>query len=258
MASRLHHWRAHAIVFNVLALLTMLLSGCRLGSPLSSSALTLVSFTASTSYTTAISAIVNLGLRHTAPCENSVIVPVGATARWTRWESLDEQSSFDGGAPKSLWVTSTILAPGDWLDRLQSLAMVTSLTQSVNMSCGGYQADATPVAGTPYFLTSAELGAYARVTVGQGGDAEHVLSYGQALARLNDLGLRLAAPCRERRLAASSSSALDWTPVGQQQQYVATRQIVVAPTTDASNLWQTQARGIAAGTVVETPYQPTC
>ena len=252
------HACARATFFVLPVLLAFLLSGCQIGASLSSSAVTYVTFTPSTSYTTAMTAITNLGLRHTSPCKNNVIVPDGASTRWTRWESLDEQSSFDGGLPRTLWVTSTVLAPSDWPTRLQSLAIVSSLTQSVNMSCGAYQADATPTPGVPYYLTMAEAGAYAHVSIGLESKGSPALTYDQAVTALNDLGLRLADPCREQQLQGRSVTASKWTPVGQQQQYAKTRQLVVATTTDASDQWQGQAQTIAKGTSVQTPYKPIC
>lgn len=205
-----------------------------------------------------MAAITNLGLRHTSPCKNNVIVPNGATTRWTQWESLDEQSSFNGGPPRTLWVTSTVLAPSDWLTRLQSLEIVSSLTQSVNMSCGAYQADATPTPGVPYYLIMVEAGAYAQVSIGSESKGSPALTYDQAVTALNDRGLRLADPCREQQLQGRSVTASKWTPAGQQQQYAITRQLVVATTTDASDQWQGQAQTIANGTSVQTPYKPIC
>ena len=200
-----------------------------------------------------MSDITDLGLRHALLCRSDVIIPAGGSDRWTRWESTDEQVNFTQGTTKNLIVTPTVLAPSDWQARLRALSVVASVSPATAASCGGFRADAEPTSGTPYFLTSTQANNYARVIVSQ------PLSYGQAVAALDDLGLRLADPCREHASqhgGASGTSA--WTPVGQQQLYASNHQLIVATTTDASTRWQEQVKAIAAGTTVETPYTPAC
>lgn len=200
-----------------------------------------------------MSDITDLGLRHALLCRTDVIIPVGGDDRWTRWESIDEQVNFTQGTTKNLIVTSTVLAPSDWQARLRALPGIVSVSPATAASCGGFRADAEPTPDVPYFLTPSQANSYARVTVSP------PLSYGQAVAALDDLGLRLADPCRERASQHSGASGTPaWTPVGQQQIYASDHQLVVATTTDASTLWQEQAKAIATGTTIVTPYTPAC
>lgn len=247
---------AAGLLFSMLA---CLLGGCQVFSPPpSSSSHVIVTFTQSTHYTSAIDAITNLGLQPDRSCRNNVMVPYGATDRWTRWDPLDEQYNFDHGALKSIGVMPTVLAPGDWQGRLQSLAIVSKITQPGDHSCGNYLADASPTPGVPYFLTQAQAGDYARITVGSQVTSVPRLSYEQAVTALVDLGLRLADPCRERARDQHGTGAPGWTPVGQEKAYSVSHQLVVATTTYASDQWQQQVRAIATGTRVETPYTPAC
>lgn len=218
--------------------------------PMGSGPILLVTFTPSTTYTAAIATITDIGVRHTLPCRNSVAYPSGTPGPWIRWWSVNEQSNWNDDAPRTLWVTPTVLAPADWQKRLQAFPIVTRISGSDNLSCPVHLADAEPTPGTLYYLPAQQVGTYARITF------RSTATYEDALTALDNLGVRLAAPCREQEQMSGTAGA--WAPVGQEAAFAHSGSLVIATTDDTSNQWQDQVHTLPDVMAIEVPYSVAC
>jgi hypothetical protein len=91
----------------------------------------LITFAAPTTYTAALEAMANLGVRLADPCYEALL---RAGAR-PSWHLMGQESAFADGYV--LVVASTLLAPGDWLKRTRALPAVHSIQTPVVSHCPG-------------------------------------------------------------------------------------------------------------------------
>jgi len=135
-----HSWHAlnRFLLLGCCLALAGLISGCGFGpqgitsaaaSTFAGPADAVVTFAATVSYETALSEIVDLGLRLENPCYEAEVNSGAHLA----WYPMGQRDSFT--QTHALAVTVTVLAPGDWFTRLQALAGVSAVRTPVIASC---------------------------------------------------------------------------------------------------------------------------
>lgn len=275
LMSSLHHSAHHGPRWrsNILGALLLILAGCG-----GSTATTPVSgpgvreyaivFTAGTAYDDALQTVTDLGLQPGFYC--------GAT---TIWQPAGQRASF---AQQQTLVVLPFGAPADWMTRLAAVPSVVSVVNALpsypdqpapattpaatatfspfepagssTIAPYGYACPsvAPPATQTPATFTSAQAGAYARVTFTSPLD-----TYAGALAVAVNLGLPLANPCRD--VAAGHGTPLPWQSPGQEGSFASTRALVVVTTWEfTSNQWQRQLAQVPGVSGVRTLYAPVC
>lgn len=207
-----------------------------------------VKFTAETTYGQAVRSVTDLGLRTTLPCQASR-VQSESSQRWFQWGSFGEEDDYNRGW-RMLWVAPTLLAPKDWQERLSTLPIVQTLLPTGNVACPAGIYDAQPTPGTSYFVLPSGVDVYAQITL------RPSAAYSDVVANMSDLGIRLADPCYEKRVADGASPT--WHAMGQEQQYAASHTLIIATTTDSSDTWSDQLRSLTTVKTLQTPYAASC
>jgi hypothetical protein len=138
-----------------------------------------------------------------------------------------------------LWVVSTPIAASYWLFRLSHAPGVVSVQSGAGLmfACPALLLVTSP--DQPGFLNADEAGTYVRLTF----DAP-LVSYADALAAVDNLGLRLADPCYER--GAIRSALFLWHTMDQSASFAASHALIVATTIYASTTWHDQLQAPAA------------
>jgi hypothetical protein len=190
-----------------------------------------VTFTPSTTFSQALEAVTNLGLKTIELCTNG----------WTNLSNL--QTSFP--SDHRLTVTATVASAPVWYDRLKALSIVATTQPNVSASCPLEQ----PTNG-PDYLSEQQAGAYLTATFSS------ATAYDTALAGIDGLGFRLASPCYEQKRANGSKPT--WQPMSQQGSYNQPRSLLLATTPVNSTIWLQQLQSLAGVQTVTTPYTASC
>jgi hypothetical protein len=251
-------WKPAALLRATLIMLVFaLLTGCGgLGStnpPGAAGNPVYITFKAPQTYDKVLLTLTDLGMRPAAPCIHSTETDKnGQITQWMGWGPFDEGGNGDRFFQLStLFAAATPLAPANWLDRLRANPTIKEVrTEAQTVSCPGSHLG-TPPPGTPILLPRDQIGLYARVTF-----AGSMGPYDAALYAMSRLGLRLADPCYEQQRA--HGTAPPWHPMGQQQGFAATHQLVVATTELASTQWQEQVRETPGVQAAEIPAVMQC
>ncbi len=145
-----------------------------------------VDFAPSVSYAAALRTITGLGLQTALPCYGGF----KSGSQHLQWLPMGDQDLFQA---HRLWVASTPIAASYWLFRLSHAPGVVSVQSGAGLE---FACPALPLVTSPDqpgFLNADEAGTYVRLTF----DAP-LVAYDDALAAVDNLGLRLADPCYER------------------------------------------------------------
>ncbi len=203
-----------------------------------------VDFVPSVPYSAALRTITSLGLQTALPCYG------GSTggSQHLRWSPMGERDMLQA---HRLWVVSTPVAAPYWLFRLSRASGVASVQSGAGLifSCPlvGYVTSADQAG----FLNADEAGTYVRFTF-----AAPLVSYDDALAAVDDLGLRLADPCYERGVAHRIPFL--WHTMDQSASFAASDVLVVATTTYASTTWHDQLQATQGVATVQAPAATFC
>jgi hypothetical protein len=81
-------------------------------------------------------------------------------------------------------------------------------------------------------------------------------SYSTALAAIDGLGFRLAAPCYEQRRAQGAKPT--WQPLSQETSYNRNRSLVLATTGENSTIWLQQIKAFPGVQAVTSPFTTSC
>ncbi|MBF6589105.1 MAG: hypothetical protein IVW57_01075 [Ktedonobacterales bacterium] len=185
--------------------------------------------------------ITDLGFQPSFPCNGTKVT----SGYWVRWQATG--LSF---GPGGIQAEPTPLIPRDWLARLDASPLVRTVFLNPRAGCARYDVPSgTSGPNDLAFLAPSQAGTYARMTFDSS-----VPDYYQAIYTAVDLGMRLANPCYEHM----TGTPPPWRPVGQESQFAASHELVVATTDNASNHWQRQLAATQGIRKVETPYAPTC
>src|SRR5215469_9115127 len=190
-----------------------------------------VTFTSSTTFSAALEAVTNLGLKTIELC----------TDGWTNLSNL--QTSFP--SDHNLTVTATVASAPVWYDRLKALPSVASTQPNIFASCPLEQ----PTNG-PNPLGQQQAGTYLKATFSS------AVSYETALEGIDGLGFRLAAPCYEQKRANGSKPT--WQPLSEQASLSQSHSLVLATTTVNSTIWLQQLQSLSGVETVTSPYTASC
>jgi hypothetical protein len=144
-----------------------------------------------------------------------------------------------------LWVVSTPVAAPYWLFRLSHASGVASVQSGAGLIFHCPTLTLVTPPDQAGFLNADEAGSYVRLTF----DAP-LVSYDDALAAVDDLGLRLADPCYERGTA--HYIPLLWHTMDQSAAFAARHALVVATTSYASTIWHDQLQATQGVATVQT------
>lgn len=207
-----------------------------------------IEFNSGVTYAQALHTVTDLGLELAGlPCPSGVVVVAGTPSEWQYWTPLVHTDYWTGEA--ALTVAATPLAPADWLHAALAAPGVADVRTDFSTSCPSYGMS-TPKAATPLALGANQPPSYVRLTFGAG------VSYDAALLAVNNLGLRLADPCREQAVESGHASA--WQPAGQEATFAATYTLMLATSPVASTQWQAQARVLLGVTDMVVAPAITC
>jgi hypothetical protein len=238
-----------------------------------------VSFTASTSYATALRLVTGLGLQLQQPCQVALTDKQGKIIGGLAWSPVGREEYFKVtqststhgtiGKPPTvtvetilpeLFVLTTPLAPADWLARLQSSPNVSSTDTHATFNCpniGGVQPSGSAQVGTGSPTPTAKITSIAPQQVGRYVTVTftaHNVSYDDALYTVANMGFRLASPCYEQE----AGKPADWHPMGQQQAFASTRTLTLATTDMSPTDWSTRIAHTSGVTKVDASYQAHC
>jgi outer membrane protein assembly factor BamB len=194
-----------------------------------------VAFTSSTTYAQALAQVTNLGLKTFLPC----------TSGWTSQASI--QKSFPGGG---MTVEATEASAPLWYVRLQALPDVASTQPNPIWNCPLEQPSTGPQYLGQQSRTPYPPPAYLQVTFSS------AAAYNTALAAVDGLGFRLAAPCYEERRAQGAKPT--WQPLSQEVSYNRGRSLVLATTGENSTIWLQQIHAFPGVRAVTTPFTASC
>ena len=203
-----------------------------------------VYFIPSVSYAAALRTITSLGLQTGFPCFGGN--PSGS--EHLQWLPMGEQ---DLPWAHGLWVESTPVAAPYWLLRLGHASGVASVQSGAGLGFACPQLLPVTSPDQAGFLNADEAGTYVRVTF----DAP-LASYADALAAVDNLGLRLADPCYERGVA--HAIPVLWHPMDQAASFAASDALVVATTIYASTTWQAQLQATQEVVTIQAPAVTSC
>lgn len=189
-----------------------------------------VSFTSATTYEQALKLITGLGLQTTYPCAAS-------------WVDEGEKTIYQGN--QSLLVSSTVAGAPLWVDRLKALSAVKSIKGNPIYNCPLEKVKQPP------FLKPEKAGTYVRVTF-----AANSTSYDTALAAINNLGFRLAAPCYE--LARAQGKKPQWNSMSQEESFGKTHTLLLATTSLNATTWVDQLEKTSGVETVDAPVNSKC
>lgn len=197
----------------------------------------LVSFAPKTPYSQALSAIIDIGLRPLPPsCTATMLDPNGKVGVWYAWEPPAKGFAI---TPAGMYIAPTPLASSDWLTLLGALPGVVNIQTTTFVFLCSLAHNGTPPPGTVIALAPQQAGTYLTVVF-----SPRAGSYDQALQGISNLGLRLAAPCLERKGKRPPPGYF----AGQEQKYAATHTLVLATTANSPNNWQKQLPSVAGVT----------
>lgn len=205
-----------------------------------------IAFTGATSYTQALQIVTDLGLQPVAACSGTTLNHDGKIDSWFWWYPLAEGFA---GYPHGIYIATTPLASSDWLARLHTTRSVTNIQTTDFVFYCPADHTGTPPSGSIVALAPQQAGTYLTVTF-----SSRAGSYDQALQGISNLGLRLAAPCLERKgkRPAPGYSA------GQEQKYAATHTLVLATTANSPTNWQKQLAALTGVTSFQILTSPSC
>jgi hypothetical protein len=203
-----------------------------------------VDFTPSVSYAAALRTITGLGLQTALPCYGGF--PSGS--QHLQWAPMGEQDMLQA---HRLWVASTPIAASYWLFRLSHAPGVVSVQSGAGLvfACPALPFVTSP--DQPGFLNADEAGTYARLTF----DVP-LVAYDDALAAVDNLGLRLADPCYERGVIRSVPFL--WHTMDQSTSFAASHAIGVATTIYASTTWRAQLQATPGAATIQAPAAISC
>jgi hypothetical protein len=195
-------------------------------------------------YAAALRTITSLGLQTALPCFGGY----AGGRQHLQWSPMGEQDMLQD---HRLWVASTPIAAAYWLLRLSHASGVAEVQSGAGLTFAC--PDLLPVTSPDLagFLNADEAGTYVRVTF----DAP-LVSYDDALAAVENLGLRLADPCSER--SAGHSIPLLWHTMDQSAAFAASDVLVVATTIYASTAWREQLQAAQGVATVQAPAATSC
>ena len=191
-----------------------------------------VTFTASTSYEQALSIITGLGLQTFVDCT-------------IEWKPEGDQSFFHD--THLVLVAATVTSMPLWFNRLK----VTAGVADVQDASGPHSCTLMRATSNPVHLPIAQAGTYIQVTF-----ANAVTSYDAALADINNLGFRLAAPCYEQARAKGNKPA--WNPMSQENTFKQTHTLLLATTPYNSVVWASQIHADSGILKIVSPYMTAC
>ena len=233
-----------------------------------------VSFTASTSYATALRLVMGLGLQLQQPCQVAVTDKQGKIIAGLPWSPVGRKEFFQAGKTTStsgtlgktptvtvttmlpeLFVLTTALAPVDWIARLHASSNVSKINTRAGFGCPNIGFIKPPMKGAPIqtqpgVITSIapqRAGTYVAVTFA-------AKSYDDALYLAANLGFRLAVPCYEQEVGKPA----DWHPMGQQDTFARTHMLILATTDMSPTDWSTRTAHTPGVTKVDASYQVHC
>jgi hypothetical protein len=203
-----------------------------------------VDFAPSVPYSAALRTITNLGLQTALPCYGGY----SSGSQHLRWWPVGEQDMLQG---HRLWVASTPVAAPYWLFRLSHASGVVSVQSGDGLSfaCPALGDVTSPEQAG--FLNANEAGTYIRLTF-----EAPLVSYDDALAAVENFGIRLADPCYEG--GAVHYVPLLWHSMDQSASFAAGHALVVATTTYASTTWRHQLQETPGVATVQAPAAVSC
>jgi outer membrane protein assembly factor BamB len=191
-----------------------------------------VTFTPSTTFSQALEAVTNLGLKTYLLC----------TPGWTNLSSL--QASFP--TDHNLTVEATVASAPVWFDRLKALPIVATSQPNVFASCPLEQPSNGPAP-----LSQQQAGAYLKAIFSGN------TSYDTALEGIDGLGFRLAVPCYEQKRAKGDRPT--WQPLSEQGVFSQSHHsLVLATTTENSTIWLQQLQSLSGVQTVTSPFTASC
>jgi hypothetical protein len=232
-----------------------------------------VSFTASTSYATALRLITGLGLQLQQPCQVAQTDAQGKIIAALAWSPVGQKEYFKATQSTSthgtigktptvtvetilpeLSVYTTAIAPADWLARLHASTNVSSINAHVAFSCPsiGFTRSSADSPTQPARITSIapkKAGTDVLVTFAANG-----MSYDDALYIASNMGFRLAAPCYEQEVGKPA----DWHPMGQQDTFARSHTLTLATTDMSPTDWVTRITHTAGVAKVDASYKAHC
>lgn len=240
----------------------------------------IVSFTAATSYQSALRLVTNLGLQLQQPCQIAQTNPQGRIIGGLSWSSVGrkeffkvtESTSTQGTSGKTptvtvertlpaLYVSATPITPADWIARLKASSIVKSINTQAHFSCPniGPVQPIGVIGGTPSQSPSTASSKITSIAPQQAGSDLTVTfsgssSYDDALYIASNMGFRLAAPCYEQE----AGKPADWSPMGQQQAFASTHTLTLATTDMSPTDWATRIVHTAGVTKANTAYKASC
>jgi hypothetical protein len=210
-----------------------------------------VDFVPSVSYAAALRTITSLGLQTALPgrCFEGFTSSVAASLpQHVQWFPSGWQNMPWG---HRLWVVSTPVAAPYWLDRLRHASGVAAVQSGAGLQ---FNCPDDPFVTSPDqagFLNADQAGTYVRLTF-----AAPLVSYDDALATIDNLGLRLAEPCYEGGVAHAIPWL--WHPMDQSASFAARHVLVVATTLYASTTWRDQLQATHGVATVQAPAATSC
>ena len=203
-----------------------------------------VDFVPSVPYAATLRTITSLGLQTALPCLGG---EASGSQHW-RWWPMGEQDMLQA---HRLWVVSTPVTAPYWLVRLSHASGVASVQSGdgLTFACPLILPATSPEQAA--FLNADEAGTYVRVTF-----EAPLASYDEALAAVDNLGLRLADPCYEH--GAVHTIPLLWHTMDQSTSFAAHNVLVVATTSHASTTWHAQLQAIQGVAMVQDTAAASC
>lgn len=188
-----------------------------------------IHFGSSVSYQQALDSVTNLGLKTFADCAFS-------------WKPQGEQDTYPNA--HTLVVAATVNSAPLWFDRLQAMHDIVELQPGGPHSCPLQRPDTNLK-----YLPKELVGTFVQVTFA------HNISYEQALAATNSLGLRLADPCYEQARAQGKKPT--WHPMEQTATF-SNHTMVLATTSYNALTWKAQLEAAQGVTNINAPFQANC
>ena len=240
----------------------------------------IVSFTAATTYQSALRLVTNLGLQLQQPCQIAQTNPQGRIIGGLSWSAVGRKEFFKvttststqgtiGKTPTvtvertlpALSVSVTPITPADWIARLKASSIVKSINTQAHFSCpniGPVQPIGT-IGSTPNQSLPTTSSKITSIAPQQAGTDLTVTfsassSYDDALYIASNMGFRLAAPCYEQE----AGKPADWYPMGQQQAFASTHTLTLATTDMSPTDWATRIVHTAGVTKANTAYKASC
>jgi hypothetical protein len=191
-----------------------------------------ITFKPGTTFTEALLAVTNLGLKTDVLCSFT----------WTNLDTLE--ASF----PRShtLLVDATAASAPSWYDRLKWLPEVASLQANVFANC-----PMEPVNPPgPKFLNQQQAGTYVKATFSSS------TTYNTVLEGVDGLGFRLASPCYEQARARGDKPT--WQPMSQESAFAGTHSLILATTAKNATIWLQQLQAMTGVQTVNASYTASC